>query len=331
MKRIRSLGPDLFAVLLVLAGICLLLYPDVQEWKMQWESESAVRTFQEAFLESGSIQETGTEEKRQEIEESQKKTENESSAFYREIETYNKRIFQEKQEGFCDAWSYEQSPVSLDGLKEGIFGYVTISSMNRTFPLYVGASMENLAKGLAVLGQTSIPIGGENTNSVISGHRGWSTGPFLRDIEKVLVGDVITVTNPWEQLTYQVEKIEVINPYDVDALLIQEGRDMLSIVTCHPYLSHGKKDRYVVYAIRKEQEDNDTETGKEEATEIENDAAEENRQLETILDREGVPYPSSEVLIGFENGVRRGIALIAVLLLVSFIYRQHKKGKENRP
>ena len=117
-------------------------------------------------------------------------------------------------------------------------------------PLYIGASDEHLARGAAILGQTSIPIGETDTNSVIAGHRGYQGAPYFRDIEKLEMGDTISITNPWETLEYEVTGIDVISPFDTDAVLIQDGRDMMTLVTCHPYRSGGKY-RYIVYCTRK--------------------------------------------------------------------------------
>lgn len=127
--------------------------------------------------------------------------------------------------------------------------------MKVTLPLYIGASELNMSLGAAVLSETSMPIGGENTNCVISGHRGYSGAPYFRDIENLKIGSKVYITNPWDTLMYKVVKIDVINPDDVSSILIQEGKDMITLLTCHPYMSHGKY-RYVVYCERAKYEAN---------------------------------------------------------------------------
>ena len=79
-----------------------------------------------------------------------------------------------------------------------------------------GTSDSHLAKGAAVLGQTSLPVGGENTNSVIAGHRGYSGIPYFREIGRLKTGDKVVIRNPWEKLTYLVEQIQIIDPNDID-------------------------------------------------------------------------------------------------------------------
>lgn len=116
-------------------------------------------------------------------------------------------------------------------------------------PVYLGASDAHLAAGAAVLGNTSAPIGGGNTNSVIAGHRGWRGADYFRHIDRLQVGDTVQVTSLWETLTYAVADIQIIQPHEVDKIKIQQGRDLLTLITCHPYASGGKQ-RYVVYCER---------------------------------------------------------------------------------
>ena len=99
------------------------------------------------------------------------------------------------------------------------------------------------------MSQTSLPIGGIDTNCVIAGHRGYSGASYFRYIEKLSVGDSVTITNLWESLHYRVSEIKIIDPYDVDEILIQEGRELITLLTCHPYASGGRQ-RYVVYCER---------------------------------------------------------------------------------
>ncbi|MCD8130146.1 MAG: class C sortase [Lachnospiraceae bacterium] len=128
-------------------------------------------------------------------------------------------------------------------------GYIEIPDMDVLLPLYLRASAENLAAGAAVLSQTSLPIGGISSNCVIAGHRGYAGMAYFREIESLKEGSLIYIVNPWETLVYQVTETRVIDPSDIAAVLIQEGRDLVTLITCHPYLSNGLY-RYVVYCER---------------------------------------------------------------------------------
>ena len=167
------------------------------------------------------------------------------------MQAYNERIYAEGQSGLVDAWSYEAPSFDLTeyGIEDDVIGVLSIPSINLQMPIYLGATYGHMASGAAHLSQTSLPIGGVNTNCVIAGHRGWSGAPYFLNMDKVEIGDTVTVTNLWETLTYQVCEIRVIEPNDIDAVLIQPGRDMLTLITCHPYASGGRF-RFVVYCER---------------------------------------------------------------------------------
>lgn len=164
---------------------------------------------------------------------------------------YNAQIYADRQTGLCDAWAYQTPSFDLAayGIEDGIIGVINIPALDAELPIYLGANSANMAKGAVHLSQTSLPIGGENTNAVIAAHRGWYDAAYFRYIEKLNVGDQITITNLWETLIYEVTGIKIIDPNDIDEILIQPGKDMVTLLTCHPYASGGKQ-RYVVYCER---------------------------------------------------------------------------------
>ncbi|MBQ9687310.1 MAG: class C sortase [Oscillospiraceae bacterium] len=170
---------------------------------------------------------------------------------YEAMQTYNRQLYLFKQNKLDSKSAYEQSQFTLTdyGLPDEKFGVITIPKMGLEMPLFLGASEENMAAGAAVLSQTSIPLGGNNTNAVIAGHRGYSGYPYFKEIELLEVGDEVTITNIWGTLTYTVTEIKIINPNDVNAILIQKDKDMITLLTCHPYASGGKY-RYLVFCER---------------------------------------------------------------------------------
>ena len=111
--------------------------------------------------------------------------------------------------------------------------------------------MQGTKKGAGHLSETSIPIGGNNTNSVIAAHRGMKSHPMFRDIENLSIGDEVKITNMWDELIYKVVETKVINPDEISEVLIQEGRDLITLITCHPYTKNYQ--RYVVYCERQEE------------------------------------------------------------------------------
>ena len=153
------------------------------------------------------------------------------------MEEYNQAIYENGQEGLKDSHSYTEKLIDLEsyGITDGIVGVISVPSVGVSMPLFLGASTDNLAKGFAQLSYTSMPVGGENTACVAAAHRGWDSGKYFRDAESVQIGDTVELQNLWETLTYRVTEIRVIDPDDSDAILIQEGRDLLILFTCTPY------------------------------------------------------------------------------------------------
>ena len=169
---------------------------------------------------------------------------------YRQIHTYlgNVHIGHDTthRELFGEACETPAADLTAYGVEDEIIGVLEIPAMELTMPVYLGASDNHLAAGAAVLGNTSAPIGGDSTNCVIAGHRGWKGADYFRHIDKLAVGDTVTLTNLWETLTYTVADIQIIQPHEVNKIKIQQGRDLLTLITCHPYASGGRQ-RYVVY------------------------------------------------------------------------------------
>lgn len=172
------------------------------------------------------------------------------SELYEKMKSYNDDLFKTGQSKLVDPFSYEQSPFDLTeyGLSDNMIGYIDIPKMEQKLPLMLGATWENMGQGAAYMANTSLPIGGENTNCVIAGHRGMTYALMFRYIEWLENGDDVYIKNLWETLHYKVTKIEIIDPTDIDKVRIQKGKDMVTLITCHPYPYNYQ--RYVVYCER---------------------------------------------------------------------------------
>lgn len=219
------------AALLAMAGICVMLWPVFTGHRLQANTDEAVQSFLE-----------------------ERKPEQLYPELLAELQAYNQRIYTEKQSDLVDLEACEKSAADLTayGIEDEIIGVLEIPAMELTMPVYLGASDTHLAAGAAVLGSTSAPIGGDNTNCVIAGHRGWRGADYFRHIDKLTVGDTVKLTNLWETLAYTVADIQIIQPHEVDKIKIQPNRDLLTLITCHPYASGGRQ-RYVVYCERTEE------------------------------------------------------------------------------
>ena len=166
---------------------------------------------------------------------------------------YNQSIAAQGQSGLSCAYDYQKASFRLAdyGLPDEIFGVLSIPAIDLEMPIYLGATEQHMADGAAHLSQTSLPIGGMDTYCVIAGHRGYCGASYFRHLDQLHIGDRVSVTNLWETLTYRVCEIRVIDPSDVEEILIQPGRELLTLLTCHPYASGGRQ-RYVVYCERSE-------------------------------------------------------------------------------
>ena len=221
----------LLAALLAVAGICVMLWPIFTGQKLQADADAAVQEF---LADRGEPEQQYPE-------------------LLADLQAYNQRIYAEKQSGLVDLEACEEPAADLSayGIDDEIIGVLEIPAMELTMPIYLGASDSHLAAGAAVLGNTSAPIGGDNTNCVIAGHRGWRGADYFRHIDKLAVGDTVKLTNLWETLTYTVMDIQIIQPHEIEKIKIQPNRDLLTLLTCHPYASGGRQ-RYVVYCERTE-------------------------------------------------------------------------------
>ena len=219
------------AVLLAVAGIRVMLWPVFTGHRLQADTDAAVQEFLA----------------------DRDKPEQQYPELLAALQAYNQRIYVEKQSGLVDLEACEEPAADLTayGIEDEIIGVLEIPAMELTMPVYLGASDAHLASGAAVLGNTSAPIGGANTNCVIAGHRGWKGADYFRHIDRLQVGDTVKLTNLWETLTYTVSDIQIIQPHEVDMIKIQQGCDLLTLLTCHPYASGGRQ-RYVVYCERTE-------------------------------------------------------------------------------
>ena len=233
--------------LLFLVGLAVFLYPYINKAVV----DSALRSDAHDFIDKVTVELWEEEQWPEDQEIVPEPTELPHKDLLEEMKAYNERIFLEEQEGLCDPWSYQQPSFTLGdyGLENEVFGVISIPKLDIEMPLYLGATYQHLADGAAHLSQTSIPIGGNNTNCVIAGHRGWKGASYFRYITSLEPGDLVIITNLWGSLTYEVTDTKIIQPNEVEEIHIQEGRDMITLLTCHPYASGGKQ-RFLVFCDR---------------------------------------------------------------------------------
>ena len=115
-------------------------------------------------------------------------------------------------------------------------GTISIPSIDVDLPIYAGSSEEVLQKGVGHLEGTSLPVGGESTHTVITAHRGLPSARLFTDLDKVKVGDIFYITNIKETLAYKVDQILTVEPDNFDPVLVSQGHDYATLLTCTPYM-----------------------------------------------------------------------------------------------
>ncbi len=246
MQVLKAIG-ILLMVTLFLFGLTVLAYPYLYGFCVDTELRQEAQSFLDTqLIEDGPITTPDASP-----EETPALIPEEHSELWLAMREYNDRIWREKQEGLCDPWAYEQPSFVLGdyGLDNEVFGVISIPTLELEMPIYLGATQRHMTDGAAHLSQTSLPIGGESTNCVIAGHRGYNGAAYFRYVTELQIGDEVIITNLWETLTYKVTWTQIIMPNDVKSILIQEGRDMITLLTCHPYASGGKQ-RFLVFCER---------------------------------------------------------------------------------
>jgi len=347
MKRLFNL----IALLIIAAGFFILIDPFIRQAQREYNAEQAVETFKLAAQDvknenitdiSSYAEETDGESS---VDENSEGSADENSRsyvpekeqapegskrdhyieLYKRLCEYNKITFKSNQSELRDAFSYMTSSIKFTdfGLPCDTVGYITIDRMNVELPMYIGSSSANMAIGATIMDHTSMPIGGKNTNCVVAAHR---MGGFFGDIELLQKGDLIKITNLWEELTYRVAKITVIDPYDTDKIKIIPGKDMITLLTCHPYWSN--RTRYIVYCERTFETPslhvigNSTADSSSDAAESIVQASEvpaptdEKGQEVSVQLPDGEEYTSSQSVIELERVIRTSGAVVAVILMV---------------
>lgn len=207
-KRISTI----ILILIFLAGLSLLLYPTVSDY---WNSLHASRAIANY------------------VEQAENLNEEEYNAILDAARAYNQSLrggsytlSDEQRE------EYEQL---LDVGGTGIMGYIEIESIGVSLPIYHGTDEAVLQVGVGHVDWTSLPVGGESTHCVLSGHRGLPSAKLFTNIDQMVEGDTFVIRVLNETLTYEVDQILIVEPQETQALQIVDGEDYCTLLTCTPY------------------------------------------------------------------------------------------------
>ena len=171
---------------------------------------------------------------------------------YSDSVAYNEKLKNHQHELLTNEQSYQSPALNLSryGITSGVYGYISALSIGMELPIYLGGNDDNMALGAAHMTYTSLPIGGESTNCVLSGHSGYIGRIFFDYIPSLNIGDEITVENYWNTLTYKVIDKQIHKKDESADCYITEGRDLLTLITCVSN-GHGGFDRFYLICERK--------------------------------------------------------------------------------
>lgn len=213
MSKKKISKSTIVLIIILLVGFSVMLYPTFSDW---WNSHTQSRAIANYEQVLNQIDDNNYDE------------------LLSKAHEYNDKLAQlySPFENYDQVEGYENL---LDITGTGIIGYISIPSIKVELAIYHGTSegVLNIASGH--LQGSSLPVGGENTHTVISAHRGLPSAKLFSDLDKLYVGDTFTITVLGEVLTYEVEEILIIEPTEIDKLAIIPNKDYCTLMTCTPY------------------------------------------------------------------------------------------------
>ncbi len=212
-KKKTGMISTVVLVIIFLVGLSVMLYPTFSDW---WNSKVQSR----AIANYNDVVQQIDPHRYDEI--------------WEQAHEYNKKL--------AETYSPFTNPDEIGNYEDilnisgtGVMGYITIPVIDVELPIYHGTSVEVLNIAAGHLEGSSFPVGGKNTHAVISAHRGLPSARLFTDIDKLVVGDIFTITILDQIFTYEVEDILIVKPDQMDKLSIIPDGDYVTLMTCTPY------------------------------------------------------------------------------------------------
>ncbi len=209
-KRISTI----ILILVFLVGVSLLLYPTISNYWNQRHQSRAIASYVQDVRDL-------SKEKRDEL--------------WNDALLYNQALSKRGTQWHLTKEQRANYLKQLDVSGNGIMGYIEISEIGCSLPIYHGTDDSVLQIAVGHLEGTSLPVGGAGSHCVLSGHRGLPSADLFTDIDRLVPGDVFVLNVLDQTLTYEVYEILTVLPHEVNALRIESGQDMCTLVTCTPY------------------------------------------------------------------------------------------------
>ena len=210
MKKNKS---TLILILVFFVGLSVMLYPTLSDYVNQRNQSRAVANYAQSV---------------------DTMTDADYSAYFDAADAFNAQVAANENALYRpDQLSGYYDTLDITGT--GIMGYITIAKIGVELPIYHGTGDSVLQIAAGHLEGTSLPVGGASTHAVISAHRGLPSAKLFTNLDQLEVGDTFTITVLDRVLTYEVDKITIVLPTQTDDLLVADGKDYVTLMTCTPY------------------------------------------------------------------------------------------------
>ena len=200
--------------ILLLTGLSLLLYPSFSDWWNSFHQSRAIASYARKV---------------------EAMDEESYTAAWSAARAYNDSLLARPNDFLLSQEQQEMYSQLLNLEGNGIMGYLEIPKIDVRLPIYHGAGDEILQVAVGHLEWTSLPVGGESSHCVLSGHRGLPSARLFTDLDKLEAGDGFSLHILGQELNYQVDQILIVEPHETEELMIVEGQDLCTLVTCTPY------------------------------------------------------------------------------------------------
>lgn len=292
MKMKKRFG-SLLAVLVILGSCAMLFYPFISNYLFEHRTDSLIGTYEEEIenMESDTLEEMREQAK-----------------------LYN-TVLSEGHVQLSDPFKVESDVVSSESYQKmlnsgtGIMSYIDIPKIDVYLPVYHGTSSEVLEQGIGHLEGSSLPVGGESTHCVLSGHTGLNRAKLFTDLTELEEGDNFYIHTLGETLAYEVDQITVVDPADVSNLEIEKGEDYVTLLTCTPYgvNSHRLLVRGTRVPYEPDQESEDSADSSTPAT---------------------TKKTTSRWMLEYEKALVAGISIVILIAIIGFVYQKRCKRRK---
>lgn len=214
MRWIKKNLSSIILVLIFIIGLSLLLYPSFSDYWNSFHQSRAIASYAQSVTTINDDQ---------------------YEKMWAQAQEYNATLAKKQNRWVLSEEEYEEYEGLLNIGGTGIIGYIEIPTIKVSLPIYHGVDEAVLQIAVGHIEGSSLPVGGEGTHCVISGHRGLPSAKLFTNLDEMEEGDLFMMRVLDETLTYEVDQIRIVEPEDLSALEIEEGKDLCTLVTCTPY------------------------------------------------------------------------------------------------